>query len=80
MADLLWSFPGTVELPPLCHHIEDLHQLAPFLLAKLNHQGQLVCSPEAMRLLLRSNWPGNTEQLRQFLRRSCTTSAAELSE
>jgi hypothetical protein len=57
MAELLRSFPGAVELPPLHHHIEDL-QLAPFLLAKLNHQGQLVCSPEAMRLLLRSNRAG----------------------
>jgi DNA-binding NtrC family response regulator len=69
MAGLLRSFPNTVELPPLRHHIEDLHQLVPFFLAKLNHQGQLVCSPEAMRLLLRFSWPGNTEQLRQFLRR-----------
>jgi transcriptional regulator of acetoin/glycerol metabolism len=58
-----------VELPPLRHHIEDLHQLVPFFLAKLNHQGQLACSPEAMQLLLRSSWPGNTGQLWQVLRR-----------
>ena len=57
-----------MELPPLRHHIEDLHQLVPFFLAKLNHPGQLVCSPEAMQLLLRSSWPGNTGQLRQVLR------------
>jgi transcriptional regulator of acetoin/glycerol metabolism len=41
----------------------------PFFLTKLNPQGPPVCTPEAMRLLLRSNWPGNTEQLRQVLRR-----------
>ena len=65
----LQSFPDTVELPPLRHHIEDLHQLVPFFLAKLNHHGQLACSPEAMQLLLRSSWPGNTEQLWQMLKR-----------
>ncbi len=69
LASLLRFFPSTVELPPLRHHIEDLHQLVPFFLAKLNHHGQLACSPEAMQLLLRSSWPGNTGQLWQVLRR-----------
>ena len=58
-----------MELPPLRHHIEDLHELVPFFLARLNPHGSLVCSPESMQLLLRSNWPGNTEQLWQVLRR-----------
>jgi len=58
-----------VELPPLRHHVEDLHELVPFFLAKLSPEGQLTCSPEAMQLLLRSSWPGNTEQLWQVLRR-----------
>jgi sigma-54 dependent transcriptional regulator, acetoin dehydrogenase operon transcriptional activator AcoR len=69
LAELLRLFPSTVELPPLRHHIEDLHELVPFFLARLNLQGRLTCSPEAMQLLLRSNWPGNTEQLWQVLRR-----------
>jgi transcriptional regulator of acetoin/glycerol metabolism len=69
LAELLRFFPSTVELPPLRHHIEDLHELVPFFLAKLNQQGRLNCSPEAMQLLLRSNWPGNTEQLWQVMRR-----------
>ena len=69
LAGLLKFFPGAVELPPLRHHIEDLHELVPFFLARLNPHGPLACSPEAMHLLLRSNWPGNTEQLRQVLRR-----------
>ena len=69
LARLLQFFPNTVELPPLRHHIEDLHQLVPFFLAKLNHDDQLVCSPEAMQLLLRSSWPGNTRQLWQVLSR-----------
>jgi transcriptional regulator of acetoin/glycerol metabolism len=69
LARLLQFFPSTVELPPLRHHIEDLHQLVPYFLATLNHHGPLACSPEAMQLLLRSGWPGNTEQLWQVLRR-----------
>jgi hypothetical protein len=69
LAGLLKFFPGAVELPPLRHHIEDLHELVPFFLARLNPHGPLACSPEAMQLLLRSNWPGNTEQLWQVLRR-----------
>jgi sigma-54 dependent transcriptional regulator, acetoin dehydrogenase operon transcriptional activator AcoR len=69
LAELLRLFPSTVELPPLRHHIEDMQELVPFFLAKLNQQGRLTCSPEAMQLLLRSNWPGNTEQLWQVMRR-----------
>jgi transcriptional regulator of acetoin/glycerol metabolism len=69
LADLLRYFPSTVELPPLRHHIEDLHELVPFFIAKLNQYPRLVCSSEAMQLLLRSNWPGNTEQLWQVLRK-----------
>jgi transcriptional regulator of acetoin/glycerol metabolism len=69
LAELLRFFPCTVELPPLRHHIEDLHDLVPFLLAKLNQHPRLTCSAEAMQILLRSSWPGNTEQLWQVLRR-----------
>jgi transcriptional regulator of acetoin/glycerol metabolism len=65
---LLRFFHGTVELPPLRHHIEDLHELVPFFLARLSQQGRLSCSPEAMQLLLRHNWPGNAEQLWQVLK------------
>jgi sigma-54 dependent transcriptional regulator, acetoin dehydrogenase operon transcriptional activator AcoR len=66
---LLGFFPSTVELPPLRHHIEDLHDLVPFFLGKLNQHARLTCSAEAMQLLVRSSWPGNTEQLWQVLRR-----------
>ena len=68
MTRLLRFFHGTVELPPLRHHIEDLHELVPFFLARLSQQGRLTCSPEAMQLLLRHNWPGNAEQLWQVLK------------
>jgi len=69
LAGLLKFFPSAVELPPLRHHIEDMRELVPFFLARLNPHGPPVCSPEAMHLLLRSNWPGNIEQLWHVLKR-----------
>jgi len=69
LTKLLRYFPGSVELPPLRHHIEDLQELVPFFLAKLSQQARLGCSPEAMKLLLRSRWPGNIEQLWDVLKR-----------
>ena len=68
LTKLLRFFPSTVELPPLRHHIEDLHTLVPFFVAKLGQHGRLTCSPEAMQLMLRAKWPGNIEQLWQALR------------
>jgi sigma-54 dependent transcriptional regulator, acetoin dehydrogenase operon transcriptional activator AcoR len=65
---LLRPFPGTVAIPPLRHHIEDLQRLVPFLLARLGHGGALTCSPEAMQLLMRASWPGNVEQVLGVLR------------
>ncbi len=69
LAEVLGFLPSTVELPPLRHHIEDLHELVPFFLTKLSPEGRLTCSPEAMHLLVRANWPGNTEQVWQVLKR-----------
>jgi transcriptional regulator with AAA-type ATPase domain len=69
LSGLLRFFPSTVELPPLRYHVEDVHTLVPFFLSRLVTDGRLVCSPEAMQLLARSSWPGNTEQLWQVLRR-----------
>jgi sigma-54 dependent transcriptional regulator, acetoin dehydrogenase operon transcriptional activator AcoR len=69
LTELLRLFPRTVELPPLRHHIEDLPELVRFFLGKLSQHGRLACSPEAMQLLARSSWPGNTEQLWQVMRR-----------
>jgi transcriptional regulator of acetoin/glycerol metabolism len=69
LAGLLRFFPSTVEVPPLRHHVEDVQALVPFFLSRLVTDGRLACSPEAMQLLVRSSWPGNTEQLWQVLRR-----------
>jgi transcriptional regulator of acetoin/glycerol metabolism len=69
LVKLLRFFPSSVELPPLRHHIEDVQELVPFFLARLSQHGRVSCSAEAMQLLLRGKWPGNTEQLWQVLRR-----------
>ena len=65
---LLQLFPAAAQLPPLRHHIEDIADLVPLFLDRLSPRGRLRCSPEAMQMLLRANWPGNTEQLWQVLR------------
>ncbi|MBO0817041.1 MAG: GAF domain-containing protein [Actinobacteria bacterium] len=69
LTELLRSFPRTVALPPLRHHVEDLPDLVRFFTGKLSQHGRLTCSPEAMTLLARSAWPGNVEQLWQVIRR-----------
>lgn len=65
---LLNLFPTSVEVPPLRMHKEDLQPLVSLFLARLSHGGHLVCSPEAMRLLMRMDLPGNGEQVHQLLR------------
>ena len=69
LTKLLRLFPTTVAVPPLRHHIEDLPELARFFLGRLSHQSRLTWTPEAMKLLMRSSWPGNAEQLWQVTRR-----------
>lgn len=65
---LLRAFPRTIEVPPLRHHVEDVGELVPYLLARLT-RGDLTCSPEALRVLMRNRWPGNVDQLYQVLRK-----------
>ena len=67
---LLECFPRTVEVPPLRHHVEDVAELVPHLIARLTRGSELSCSPEAMRVLMRNRWPGNVEQLYQVLRKT----------
>jgi sigma-54 dependent transcriptional regulator, acetoin dehydrogenase operon transcriptional activator AcoR len=68
LSGLLRLFPGTVAVPPLRHHSEDLRDLVPFFLGKLSQQGRVTCSPAAMQLVLRHTWPGNAAQLWQVLK------------
>ncbi len=68
LAALLLPFPTAVQVPPLRHHVEDLEHLVPHFLLRLGHGVQLTCSPRAMQLLLRFDWPGNVAQLLATLR------------
>jgi transcriptional regulator of acetoin/glycerol metabolism len=68
LAALLSLFPRTIEVPPLRHHVEDVAELVPHLLARLTRGGNLGISPAVMRVLMRNLWPGNVEQLYQVLR------------
>jgi sigma-54 dependent transcriptional regulator, acetoin dehydrogenase operon transcriptional activator AcoR len=68
--ELLECVPRTVEVPPLRHHMEDVAELVPHLIARLTRGTELTCSPEALRVLMRNRWPGNVEQLYQVLRKT----------
>ncbi|MEV0068667.1 helix-turn-helix domain-containing protein [Amycolatopsis sp. NPDC050768] len=78
--DLMRHFPTSVTVPPLRHHIEDVRVLVPFLLAQLGKGPLLHCSPAALQLLLRNEWPGNVAQLRQVLRKVVHTRRAGVIE
>lgn len=66
---LIWCFAGSVEVPPLRHHVEDVPEIVDLSLARLTKRGSLVCSPDAMRVLMRNRWPGNVEELLGALRK-----------
>ncbi|HSZ41487.1 MAG TPA: GAF domain-containing protein [Trebonia sp.] len=65
---VLRFFPATVDVPALRHHADDVPELVPFFLARLSQHGRVTCSPQAMQLLLRHNWPGNAAQLWDVLK------------
>lgn len=67
LGPLLSVLPYSVEVPPLRHHLEDVADLVPHLVARLAPGTSLTFSADAMRLLMRNQWPGNVEQLRRVL-------------
>jgi transcriptional regulator of acetoin/glycerol metabolism len=68
-AQLLPHFAHTIEVPPLRHHLEDMHKLVPHLLGRLNRGNNLTISSSALTQLMRLPWLGNVEQLRRVLLR-----------
>ncbi len=58
-----------IDIPPLRERREDIEPLARYLLSRVGaHQGRsLRLSPEALRLLLRHDWPGNARELENAL-------------
>lgn len=67
LGPMLVTFPHTVEVPPLRHHVEDIVELVPHLVARLARGADITLSAEAMRLLLRNRWPGNVSELVRVL-------------
>ncbi|WP_203949810.1 sigma-54-dependent Fis family transcriptional regulator [Planotetraspora thailandica] len=65
--DLLGRLPATLTVPPLRHRIEDVRELVPALLSTSTSGRSVSCGPAAMRVLLRSTWPGNVTGLAQAL-------------
>ncbi|MFT4125310.1 MAG: helix-turn-helix domain-containing protein [Gordonia sp. (in: high G+C Gram-positive bacteria)] len=71
-AFLLPFFGHTVEVPPLRHRIEDLHDLVPALLRQLTRGRELTVASAAMSQLSKYAWPGNVAELRAILREVVT--------
>lgn len=66
---LVSRFPGSVVVPPLRHHLDDVRELVPQLISRLTRGASLRCGPDAMRVLMRNRWPGNIEQLNRIIRK-----------
>lgn len=66
---LVWCFGGSVAVPPLRHHIDDVPEIVELLLGRLAKSPNLTFSPDAMRMLMRNRWRGNVEQLVGALRK-----------
>ena len=63
-------------MPPLRYRLDDVRELVPDLLRRLNAHPSVSCGPAAMRILLRSRWPGNIAELAQVLRHVLTRTRA----
>ena len=65
-----------IRMPALRERIEDIPDLARFLVAKIaGHQGRpLSILDSAIRLLMRHNWPGNVRELENCLERAAILS------
>ncbi len=65
-----------INLPPLRERVEDIPDLANFLVSKIaKQQGrELEITDSAVRLLLRHNWPGNVRELENRLERAAIMS------
>lgn len=76
--DLYYRLRGvTISLPPLRERIEDLPELAHYLMFRFNHQlGTAVqsISTEALEKLQMHRWPGNIRELQSVLREALIVS------
>lgn len=76
--DLYYRLRGvTIQLPPLRDRLEDLPEIAHYLMFRFNHQlGTSVqsISPEALEKLQNHRWPGNIRELQSVLREALIVS------
>ncbi len=68
-----------IDLPPLRDRAEDIPLLAAHFSEKYARPGTppKQIAPEAMEVLLRSDWPGNIRELENAIERACVTSRDE---
>lgn len=67
--ELLPHFPHSMTVPPLRHHMEDLHQIVAHLLGRITRANTLTLSVAARNQLMRLPWQGNVGQLNTILLR-----------
>lgn len=69
-----------IQLPALCERLEDIPELAKFLVQKLSEkQGrQIQISDGAIRMLMGHDWPGNVRELENCLERASIMSETGL--
>jgi DNA-binding NtrC family response regulator len=72
--------PITLRIPPLRDRRSEIARIALFLLASLNrtYRRQRRLSPEAVRRIVASPWPGNVRQLQGVLINAVICSASDL--
>ena len=66
-----------INMPPLRDRLEDIPQLAEYLLARISKQQggrPLVAKESAIRILMRHDWPGNVRELENTLERAAIMS------
>jgi transcriptional regulator with PAS, ATPase and Fis domain len=89
--DLFWRLNVlTVHLPPLRERLEDLPELAAYLLSRALHEGRLAPSddgaepaplrfaPEVVEAFRAYTWAGNVRELRNVIARAATLATGEV--
>jgi hypothetical protein len=76
LARLPRLFPSTVDVPPLRHISRTSSNSRPSS-SRLGYQGQLSFSPEVWQMSMRSNWPGNVEQVSRPCAKSCSAATPD---
>lgn len=70
-----------IDVPPLRHRPEDIHELADYFLQKFNAEtGRRITgfSPQAQHQLKRYRWPGNVRELKNVIERAVVLARGEI--